>query len=453
LRLKAAFLVLSVLSLAAPGPAQQQATLPGQDLPPDYGGPAMLNRGGEATVVGSRLTSLTPFVSVNGIYDTGLATIATTPQGGLPFSDGYGVETTFGLTGQHPWKHSLLNLNYNGSFRHYNQSTYYDGMDNSLLFGFQHRFNRKFSFGAGENAARYSRSFFLPAAAGQPYDQTFANLTNSDLFDTPTTVYLTTARMVYEHSPRLSFSAGGNNFIVRRRSAALIGVNGYLAEGDMGYRLTRFQTVGVVYNFSHYGFQQMFGSTDIHGLALSYAVRIGRYWEFGAMAGGYRATVARQQAVAIDPAIAAILGQGSAVETFHGSVYMPNYNARLTRAFRNATVSANYSRTIVPGNGVFLASGFEGAGIGYSYRGFRRLALDLNVSYNTYSSLSQAIGKFRNYAVGGGVGYKLNRTLSVVARMDGRKYQVGGVGALNRNFYRTQLGLSWSPGEYPIPIW
>lgn len=441
--------------MAATGWAQQQAAAPAQadQNAAGYGGPAVLNRGGEATVVSSPLTRLTPFVRVNGIYDTGLATAGTTQQGTLGFADAYGVETAFGVTGQHPWKHSLLNIDYSGSFRHYSQSTYFDGMDNNLLFGFRHRFNRKFSFMAGENAARYSRSFYLPGAAGQPYNQTFANLTSGDLFDTPTTVYLTTGRMVYEHSARLSFSAGGDNFRIRRRSTALVGANGYDAVGDMAYRLTRFQTVGLVYNFSHYGFQQAFGSTDLHGLGLSYSIRLGRSWEFAAQAGGFRATVARQQAVQLDPAIALILGQSRGVETFHGSVYMPNYSGRLTRAFRNGTVNMGYSRTIVPGNGVFLASSFEGGTLSYWYRGIRRMTMDVSAWYGSYSSLSQTLGKFRNYSVSGGVGYRVGRTLSLVARVDGRKYQVGGVGALNRNFYRTQLGIAWSPGDYPVSIW
>jgi hypothetical protein len=450
LKSQAAFLVLS---LAAAGWAQQQ---PAQDLPQDYNGPALLNRGGEATVVTTAMTKLTPFVSVNGIYDTGLATISTTPQGTLPFASGFGVETSFGVTGQHPWKHSLLSINYNGAIRHYTRNTYYDGIDNSLMFSFKHQATRKLSFEASENAAHYSQSYglFLPlAAAGQPYSQTFANVATGTMFDTPMSIYVTAGRMTYQQSPRWSFSASGNNFIVRQRSSALIGINGYDASGDAAYRLTRFQTVGLVYSFSYYGFQHMFGSTDVNGLALAYGIRLGRAWEFSANVGGYRAGVSRQQQVAVDPAIAAILGTATATQTFHGSVYMPSYAGRLTRAFHNAAVSANYSRTIVPGNGVFLASGFQGAGIAYSYRGFRRMSVDLSVSYGSYSSLSQSLGTFRDYAVSGGLGYKLSRTMSIVTRLGGQKFQMAGGGPINRNFYRTQLGLAWSPGDYPLPNW
>ncbi len=87
-----------------------------------------------------------------------------------------------------------------------------------------------------------------------------------------------------------------------------------------------------------------------------------------------------------------------------------------------------------------------------TYNGSRRVSLQGMVSYSSYSSVAQAIGKYRSYNAGGGFSVKLARPLSMIARMDARRFVVSGSG-LQRTAYRATLGLAWSPGEYPLAIW
>ncbi len=433
------------------GPAQ--AITPGA-LGADYGGPAILSRGGTAHVArGGELLGIQPFVSVSGLYDSGLATVSVDPNGAFNLRNGWGVETEFGANGVHSWKNSALGLDYRGAFRHYTRQTYFDGMDNSLNLSYQKQLSPHVSFSVGENAARYQRAFFLPMAVSEFYDPTYGGLTQNDFFDTPTSVYMTSGQIVYQRTARLSFGAGGSNFIVRRRSQSLVGVNGYIARGDVAYRLSRFQTIGFEYEFTRYDFKRAFGTTDMHGLAIDYSVRLTRYWEVALRLGGYRVESLRIQAVPVDPVIQAILGTSMALATMDDVAYIPHYDVHLTRGFRHGSFQATYSRAVLPGNGVYLTSGSESASIGGTYRGSRTVSISGDIGYSTYSNLvGQHLGKYRSYDGRLGASYRLMKNVSLTLEGDARRFYIAGAN-LNRVYYRAALGLAWSPGEYPFSLW
>lgn len=436
---------------AAEGPAE--AITPGA-LGADYGGPAILSRGGTARVTrGGDLLGILPFASVSGIYDSGLATVSLDRSGNWRPRNGWGVETEFGANGVHNWKTSSLGLDYRGAFRHYSPQTYFDGMDNSLNLSYQKQVTPHFSFSIGENAARYQRSFFLPMAVSQFYDPTYWGLTQNELFDSTTSVYMTSGQMVYQSTARLSFGAEGSNFIVRRRSQSLFGVNGYVARGDVAYRLSRFQTIGFEYEFSRYDFTRAFGTTDIHGVAVNYSARLSRNWEAALRLGGYRAESARIQAVRVDPVIAAILRTSVLLAKMHDVAYIPHYDVRLTRGFRRGSFQIGYGRAVLPGNGVYGTSGSESAHIGGNYRESRTVSISGEVGYSTYSNLTgQRLGKYRSYDGRLGASYRLMKNVSLTLEGDARRYDIGGAN-LSRNYYRASLGLAWSPGEYPFSLW
>jgi hypothetical protein len=432
-----------------PDPAQAA-----QQPPQDYGGPAILSRGGAATVTrGSELLRFRPFVSLNGIYDTDLAAASINAAGEVPTSNGYGAEALVGVTGSHQWKRTLLDLDYRGSFRHYSQSTYYDGIDNSLNLNVTHQRSRRLIFEFGQTAARYTRSFFLPNGFTQlSYNPLTTSLTNNDLFDTPTNVLTSTGRVIFQKSARLAFGATGTGFFVRRRSEALAGVTGYGATGDITYRLSRFSTIGVDYNFNHFGFTGQFGASDIHGAALNFATRLTKRWELAFRFGGYRVESLRLQRVQLDPVLVAIFGQQSGIGTFHGVAWAPHAEGRLTRGFRRGSWSVGYSRSVMPGNGVYLTSNYDSAQVGVNYAGWRTVSLQGGGGYTSYSGLTQDLGRYRNYSAGGGASVKLSRYFSMVARLEGRRYDIS-QSSYKRLAYRATLGVAWSPGDYPLSIW
>ncbi len=423
-----------------------------QQQPADYQGPAILSRGGTATVRGSELLRFRPYVALNGIFDSDLSSVSVNSSGASPAVDGYGTEARVGVAGSHAWRRTLLDLDYRGSFRHYTQKTYFDGIDNSLNLNLKHQHSGRLIFELGETAARYSRSFFLPNTYAVAYDPLTTGLTGNELFDTPTNVLTSTGRAIYQKSARLAFGAAGTGFLVRRRSSALAGATGYNATGDLTYRLSRFQTIGVDYNFNHFDYTGAFGSSDIHGVSFNFASRLSKRWELALRFGAYRVESLRLTRVQLDPVLVSIFGQQSGIDTFHGVAYAPHGDVRLTRGFKRGSWSVGYTRSVMPGNGVYLTSKFDSAQASFAYNGWRAVSIQGGAGYTSYSSLTQTIGKYRNYSAGGGASVKLSRNFSMIARLDSRRYDVS-QSSYKRFAYRATVGLAWSPGDYPLSIW
>lgn len=434
-------------------PVEQEEAAP----PADYGGPAILSRGGGPSIGGGDLASLRPFITLSGVYDSGLGPALINPQGNIPYTAGYGLESMFGVTGAHSWKESSLDLDYRGTLREYDQNTSYNGMDNSLILDYKRRINSRVTIVLDEDAAHYQRAYSLPLAGYyntgfNAYDPTFSGMTTNDLLDTPTTVLMTSGRLIYQESARLSFSMGGSGFLVRRSSSELIGSEGYTATGDMAYRVNRYQTLSVSYDFNHYDFQNAYGQSDIHGVALGYSLRMGRNWELALSGGGFRIESLRLTQVQLDPLIAALLGTQYGVGKFYGVAYVPRYGGHLMRTFHHASASLAYDRTVLAGNGVYMTSSYQHGTLGYTYSGFRRLTLQAGANYSELSALTQSIGRYRDYSGGAGFTYKLVKSLALVGRFDARRYNVED-SSLNHIYYRAVLGLGWTPGEYPLALW
>jgi hypothetical protein len=423
---------------------------------PEYEGPALLNRGGAPTVSGKAgLASLRPFITLNTIYDNGLAG-TTDPLGRL--SSAYGVESTFGLKINRSWKQSSLALDYRGAFRHYSRSTYYDGMDNDLQLTYKRQFTPRLSIQVDEGASRVQHPFSMPistyySSGLTTYDPTYSGLTVNELTDTPTTVLMSKARVVYQLSARLSASVAGNGFVVRRETPGLIGTSGYTASGDIAYRLSRYQTVAVEYYFGHFDFQNLYGQSDMHGIGVSYAVRLGRRWEASVTAGGMRVESLALGQVQLRPEIAQLLGRSYGISKRYYANYMPRFGAHLTRAFKHASVSAGYDRSVLPGNDLFRTSASESYNLGFSYAGLQRWRFDTGLGYTRYSALAQqALGRYHNVFGSAAFSYRLGKGLSAIGRVDGRRYSIQ-TANLERTYYRGQLGVAWSPGDYPLSLW
>lgn len=453
-KVRRVFLPFFCVAVAAVAPAQEvlgQADSV-QESRPDYSGPVILSRGGAPRVSpSSELLRITPYLQLGAIYDTGLTGLIADQPGALPDDSSFGGHAAFGAVGYHGWRHTVLSLDYRGSYRRYSRRTFYDGLDTSLGLAVSHQATRRISFVLTESAASH-RGGFLGLGNYRFYDPSFTAIAENSVFDTRTHIFLSTARMIWEKSERLSFSMGGSGTVLEPRSRALVPVYGAGASGDVAYRLGRHQTIGVAYEFGHYGFRRAFGSADFHGLSLQYSSQLTRRWRLSLAAGGYRVETLRLERVRLDPVIAAIIGQTTGVEAFHRMLYAPRFAASLSRDFRRSSFDISYSRGIAPGNGLYLTSGHESLGLGYGYTGLRRLHFSASAYASRYVSFSQTIGQYRSYHGGLGVSYKLSRPVSLTARIDGRKYNISGTG-FGRLYYRASVGLAFSPGEYPLSLW
>jgi len=259
--------------------------------------------------------------------------------------------------------------------------------------------------------------------------------------------------VIYQKNARLSFDFGGSEFINRRRSAALYSVSGESARADVQYRLTRRTSVGVQYNYSRFVYRNILGSSDGHAAMVTLSTRLSRWWEFSAFGGVTRTENRFEQEVALDPAVAALLGYATAAQLVYTVSYIPTFSARLSRTFHRGVFWVSGARAVTPGNGLFLTSTMITGGSGYTYTGLRRWSFTGQVFYERGNSLGNLVGIYGDISGGVSVSRQIVRSLSFVAGADARRYQSPTYSQYNRTVYDAHFGLGWSPGAIPLRLW
>ena len=435
-------LFASAVAVAQTYPADQQ-----------YEGPSILSR--DKSQIGQRGGKLIDFRfygEVTGVYDSGLAPVSV-DQSGSPINVGanYGVETGFGAIGSRTWSRDKLSMEYHGTYRHYTNNSFYDGTDQFLDLKYSHALSRHVNIDVKETAGTVSlaNGFFTYVPLSNT-DQ-FA-VPSNELFDNRTNFLQSRVDVTWQKTGRLSFSGGGEGFIVRRHSLALAGLNGYRVHGDAAYRLTRRQTFSLNYAYTYFDFQRFFGNSGLHSVAVGYSVGLSRRLEFSSQAGVYFINVVGLQSVTIDPAIAAIIGRATATTSFDRNISIPLGEVRLTRKFEKSALRFGISTGASPGNGVFLTSRQTSGVVDYSYVGFRRLTMGLNASYGQLSATGQTIGKYTNFQSGAGLTYRIMRDTHMEFRYDYRHYTTQN-SFYNKDSQRITLGIAYSPGDRPLAIW
>jgi hypothetical protein len=430
-------------------PDQQAQSQPDQEQ--TYAGPTILSR--DKSLIGERGGKLIDFRfygELTGIYDSGLTPLVVNPQGNVPNFGSEGVEAGFGVIGSHSWVHDKLSLEYRGTYRHYTNHSYFDGTDQFLDLAYSHQLRRHITLDLKQTAG------IVSLANGE---FSYVPLTNTDLFSVPAnelfdnrTVFLQSrVDMVWQKSARLSFGFGGEGFVVRRRSVSLAGLNGYSGRANIAYRLSRRQTVSGNYTYTSFDFQRQFGNSKLQVVTLGYSIGLSRKWDFSTQAGGIRVETAGLTQVALDPAIAAIVGHNVAIVTFARVLYVPEIEGRLIRRYDRSALTLAYSMGVTPGNGVYLTSRQNVGSVGYSYTGYRRLTAALNASYGTMTAVGQTLGQLTNFQSGVATTYKLGRATHLTARYDYRHYTTQNSFYL-KDSHRVVIGLAFSPGETPLAI-
>jgi hypothetical protein len=296
----------------------------------------------------------------------------------------------------------------------------------------------------------YSQNTFLSSI--DYLNSNYLQTPQNDIFDNRVVFLSTAGDMTYQQSARLSFDIGGEGDLVRRQSSALYGVTQAIAHGDVQYRITRYTTIGADYRHTHYDFTRGFGYTDIDSVGFNFSTQFTRTLQLSARIGGAKYEGLSLQQVAIDPAIAAILGITEGVQAVHRQGYVPDTSVRLSNTWRHSTLSLNYAATISPGNGVYLTSKQQYGNASYSYTGVRDWNFGVDANYNRLGTLTQTLGTFSTYGAGAGVTRSLGRGLHAVTRFDARRYNIADSHFLHPE-YRVSVGLNWAPGELPLSIW
>ena len=437
----------------ATAPQDQAAAPQDQAAPQPYGGPSLLSRGDNPSVLrGPDLPPIRPYLGVTGAYNSNNS---LGYLGGSSLGPAYGVVGNFGVTGYQSWSHSELDLDYHGFYRNYVPNRDQNGFDHSLNLTFKHQLSPHLSLSLTESLSDVRNFYSLPlgslygAGGAGGYNPLYNTISGSSLASTPTLASVGGVRMTYQLTARLSFSAGGSGIISRQTlPAGTIGSDGWVASGDVAYRLTRYQTISANYSFTHFSYTGRFGTTDIHSLSLGYALRLGRSWELS-LSGG----VSRSETLGevLDPALAQLLGVPAVFVKTYAVSYTPTGSALLTRTFHHATWSVNYDHLALGAGGLYGVSTYEHAGSIYTYRGLRRLDLNVGGGYFRFVPFGQPLAGYHALGASGGFSVRMGGGFSWVGRIDWRQYVFAS--ALQRGSYYSTLGIAWSPGRVPVSLW
>ncbi len=347
-----------------------------------------------------------------------------------------------------------MGLDYRLSARHYPKYSYYDGIDQTLLLGITQQFTRHVAFSVRTSAGLLTQNFNLPTLPQTvPFDPATTYVPTNDFFDNRTLYFSTQADLTIQKSLRLSYSAGVEGFMTRRRSTALYGVTGSGARGDIQYRLSRRSTIGVGYNYMHYSFNHIFSSTDLHLLVASYAIRLTRSLEFSATAGAIRYETVFIQTVPVDPAIAILIGRTSTNEVSYSKAWLASGSGRLSYTMKRGVLFANGGRSVTPGNGLFLTSTATTAAVGYTYTALRKWSANAVASYNRSESLGNFVGQYGGYTFSVNLSRQLARYTHGVLSFNARKYDSPDFRNYNQWSYGVRAGLGFTPGDIPMRLW
>ncbi|MCW5962701.1 MAG: hypothetical protein KIT83_01575 [Bryobacterales bacterium] len=448
--------LVSALALAqdpgSPAPDEIPIYLPGGD----EAGPTLPSQRGFGPIYSqNRLMRLSPYIGVSGIYDTGLSPIITDTEGNLLRRDAYGMRFNFGVVGSRAYRRSMLNLAYNGNVTHYPNIPFLTMSNHRMNVGFNHSISRKLTF-QSTNAGMITNNAFNGAFGGPLGSGLLDGSTDSEVFNTPIFGVFTQQQITYQKTVRFGVNLGGGGFSQRRRSGALVSVNGVSALGSAFYRLSAKTTLGGSYNFGQFFFSNSYGGTNFHTASVELAHRPTKRSQVSLALGGTRIESQSLRRVPLDPLLASLLGRPFGIEAVYRKNYLPSFQFGASQALRYWTFSANASRMVNPGNGLVLTNQRTSAVAGVTFSGIRRFTLNVNANYNEMQGLVGNVRKFRSYGSNVGATYSLARGLSWTSSFGARKFDVGDLGVSNplfgRTQYRVMTGLRWSPSDIPVPF-
>lgn len=422
-----------------------------------FGGPSVLGRAGAGASRRGELGNISVFAGAQGVYDTGLSSVARDANGDFRRQALAGIELTYGAIGAKNFRRSSVALNYQGDWIRYNTGNVpfannWNGSNQSLSLSTSTQLSRRTTAGLSALAGTTNRAFggFAFPVALDPGNG--LGLPLFSLFDNRMYFFNGIGQLSFQHSNRWSTSIGGGGTAIRRRDG-LIAVDMAIARADTSYRLTRNQVVGLEYQYMTFQFPRAFGQSHMHGLSLIYSLRFARRWDLSLRAGAFRLETLGQRVVQVDPIIAELTGVTQAAEVSFTRNILPQGLISLTRSFRRGTWEANAMTGPMPGNGILLTSNQVTVGSGYSHNLSRKLTVGLRASYFELRGVGFVAGSFASYTWGGNVGYRITRSLQLNVSADRRVAAFAASQNVNFNGNRLTGGIIWSPSSIPISLW
>jgi hypothetical protein len=358
-----------------------------------------------------------------------------------------GVGLTWGIAGAKSWHRTRLTLDYGGSIYHYLHQTYFDGLNQRLGLGIQHQLSKRWTVGLQEGVSMSGRVTSIESfPTTQPIGPVGDVNSVVDYFDNRSYGLNSQADLTYQATARLSFNMGGQVYTQKRRSSALAGVVATGARGDLEYRLSRRFTTGVGYMFSHYGFNHQFGYSDRHSAVVNLSYAFGSRTEISVFGGAMRVESEFLGTEAVDPILRELLGISSAVVVQHFVNYMPDLGARFSKNTAHGTFDLQATRSINPGNGIFLTSYSTSVGGGWSYM-YRKWGVGTRGMYSNSNSIGRFTGHYGSEAAQFSLSRRLSRTTHFSMGYSVRRFDSGDYKGYQRIAHQASVTIGYAPGN------
>jgi hypothetical protein len=322
----------------------------------EYAGPAVLTRNvGLGQTQLPRMLRWSESVSVSTVFDTGLGQIG--PSGPASAGSLQGTQLSWGFGGGHSFKHDQIGFATSGGMSYYPGSSFYTGANHGASAFWSHVITKRISLNTTFSGSLTSANSALSGFSAGPGSIANVNLATSPdigIFDNGSKQGNLGSGLSWQITNRLSATFSGSYFAVVRNSPLLTGVSGQSAGGSVSYRVTSKMTTGASYSFNEYvyphGLQASY--SESYNLIFSYALNRSTQIRFNG--GVSRVEIQGLQQVALNPIIALILGQTTAIIDSYQAITSNNISAQLVHDFRRrGTMSFAYARGVTPGNGLF----------------------------------------------------------------------------------------------------
>lgn len=421
-----------------------------------YAGPAILSRGDAPAAMSAPQIDFRPFANFSASYTSGLSSLGSTPQGtALGNYASWGALLSFGISGTHSWKHTIVGVDYAGSISHYSNSTYGRYGNQSFLLSASHKISPHASLSLRNTASIASQPFALPTLPQTvTFDPASTNNPTTDFYDNRTIFLSTFANFTFQKSTRLSFSLGGQNSLTERQGGVgLYSTTGAGANGDVQYRLSGHSTLGAVYSYTHFEFHGLFNATDVQSVSASYAIQFTRSLEFSGFGGVSKVESKFLENVPISPGLAALIGLTSGSVINYNRSYHPTFNGRLSRTFQRGVVFLSSSYLVTPGNGLFLTSTALNTSAGYSYTGLKVWSFSASATDLRANSIGNVTGGYGDISGSVSASRQFTRFVHLTLNLSALKYESPSFTGYNRLTYAANLGLAFAPGNFPLRVW
>jgi hypothetical protein len=411
-----------------------------------FGGPAILSRGtGPVGRNQAKRTNLRYHIGLQGFYATGV----TTP---LASSDDiYGGSLIGGLNGSYVGARSWASIGWGGTFDYYGKGGARLNPNQGGAFTYGRILSRKWTLFTSVASRTNSRQ--LANLDTNFSDDPTAELSSptNEFFDSRSYGGSGAIGSTYQMTRRIAISLSGGATLQRFSSGSLIGSNAFSGSTSTFYTLNRRSGVGVSASAAKFYFPGRYGESMVVSASGHYSRALTERWRVNFSGGRYAVDSTRLVRVAVDPFIAALIGQSSFLEILDRK--NRGYSGRVTLSGRlgKSGVSLGYGNSIIPGNGVFLTSSNATSSLHYTFTGTTRWNYGVGVNYSRTKSLIQDVNAYET--LGGNVNgaYRLNTFMHLTL---GANYLRSSLrsSTFSRDRVFFSLGIAFSPGTIPLPL-